>query len=103
LEEVPPRPAAPTVRLGTIHTRVGGARTTEVHASDRIYAGRGTDRAHAGPGTDHLSGGPGNDRLFAFADDGATDVLDCGGGAHDYARIRAGDNTLNCETVETVP
>jgi Ca2+-binding RTX toxin-like protein len=71
-------------------------------ASDRIYAGRGADRAHAGPGADHVYGGPGNDRLFAFADDGAVDVIDCGRGAGDYARVRLGDNTLNCETVETV-
>jgi hypothetical protein len=59
-------------------------------------------RAHAGPDADHVYGGPGNDRLFAFADDGTVDVIDCGRGAGDYARVRLGDNTLNCETVETV-
>jgi hypothetical protein len=34
---------------------------------------------------------------------GAVDVVDCARGADDFARVRAGNTTLNCETVETVP
>lgn len=71
-------------------------------ASDVVSGGRGGDRAHAGRGADRLRGGPGNDRLYAFADDGAVDLVDCGSGKNDFARIHAGDNAVNCETVERV-
>jgi hypothetical protein len=46
-------------------------------------------------------GGAGNDTIYATADDGAVDSIDCGPGI-DHVFIRAGDTTLNCETVDTV-
>jgi hypothetical protein len=47
-------------------------------------------------------GGDGNDHLFAAADDGSADTLDCGAGDNDKAVIRPGDTALNCEVVRTI-
>jgi Ca2+-binding RTX toxin-like protein len=70
--------------------------------SDYVYGGRGNDRLRAARGADHLYGGRGNDRLFAFGADGRVDVVDCGAGANDFARVHTGDKTAHCETVERV-
>ncbi|MCZ4495514.1 MAG: hypothetical protein JWM25_97, partial [Thermoleophilia bacterium] len=43
----------------------------------------------------------GNDILFATADDGIVDRLDCGRG-RDTAMVRRGDIARNCERVVTV-
>jgi Ca2+-binding RTX toxin-like protein len=70
--------------------------------ADDFWGGRGTGYIRAGYGADRLNGGSGNDTLIATADDGVADSLDCGSGTNDVARVRAGDNTVNCETVETL-
>jgi hypothetical protein len=71
--------------------------------ADDYWGGRGADFAGAGYGADHLNGGPGNDTLLAIRDDGAVDVVDCGSGDQDVARIRPEDRAVNCETVVTLP
>jgi hypothetical protein len=55
----------------------------------------------AGRGADNVKAGPGDDTVYAAADDSAVDSIDCGPGT-DHAVIRAGDTTVNCETVDTV-
>jgi len=69
--------------------------------NDFAWGGAGADRISTGLGADTVKGGPGNDTIYATADDGAVDSIDCGTGT-DHALIRAGDTTLNCETVDTV-
>ena len=59
------------------------------------------DRLYAGRGVDSVNGGDGNDHLFAAADDGQHDSLDCGAG-DDTALIRPGDTAVNCERVRSV-
>jgi Ca2+-binding RTX toxin-like protein len=68
--------------------------------ADGIHGGRANDRVRAGSGADRVYGGRGNDRLRAGTDDGAVDFVDCGPGPNDYARVRTGDVTRNCETVD---
>ncbi len=75
---------------------------------DDIIAG--TDRpdvlnARAGNDTvSALGGGAGNDRLYAVAQDGLLDTLDCGLGNRDVAVVRAGEPVAltGCEIVRTV-
>jgi hypothetical protein len=51
-----------------------------------------------------LGGGAGNDRLYAVAQDGLLDTLDCGLGNRDVAVVRAGEPVAltGCEIVRTV-
>jgi len=66
-----------------------------------MTGGDGNDRIWAGTGTDSLSGGAGNDFLYAAANDGLVDTVDCGDG-NDRAVVREGDTTTGCETVVTI-
>ncbi len=68
---------------------------------DFAWGGLGAHRISAGFGADTVNGGSGNDTIYATADDGAVHSIDCGPGI-DHVFIRAGDTTLNCETVDTV-
>jgi Ca2+-binding RTX toxin-like protein len=88
---------ADNVYGGRNHDRVIAGR-----GDDDFWGGRGDDYIRAGYGEDHLNGGPGNDTLIATATDGKADVLDCGSGDADVARLRANDNEVNCETVQIV-
>jgi RTX calcium-binding nonapeptide repeat (4 copies) len=68
--------------------------TSSTEAAGRTGSG-------AGGGADQLFGDEGNDRLFAVADDGAVDTLDCGENADDRDRavLRPGDTAVDCERV----
>jgi len=71
---------------------------------DSIEGGPGNDELRGEQATDLLDGGEGNDRLFAAADDGSSDTLQCGenDGDWDRAVIRPGDTALGCEKVWTL-
>jgi Ca2+-binding RTX toxin-like protein len=71
---------------------------------DVLHGGDGPDWLWGGGGADELFGEEGNDRLFAAADDGAVDTLDCGEHANDRDRavLRPGDTAVNCERVRTL-
>jgi Ca2+-binding RTX toxin-like protein len=71
---------------------------------DILHGGDGPDWLWGGGGADELFGEEGNDRLFAAADDGAIDTLDCGEHADDRDRavLRPGDTAVNCERVRTL-
>ena len=68
---------------------------------DTLNGGKGRDRLWGGRGADSLNGGKGNDHLFALADDGRTDTLNCGPGK-DTAVVRAEDVTVGCENVRII-
>ena len=71
---------------------------------DLLDGGEGSDWLWGGGGADRLFGQEGNDRLFAAADDGMVDTLDCGEHADDRDRavIRPGDTAVSCERVRTL-
>jgi Ca2+-binding RTX toxin-like protein len=69
--------------------------------TDRLAGGRGSDRVRGGAGTDRLAGGRGSDRIGAL--DGRRDVVRCGRGKHDRARVdRRLDRVRGCERVRRV-
>lgn len=86
-----------------VHGGRGNDRVIAGRGPDSFWGGRGADYIRAGYGADRLNGGPGDDTIIAIADDGVVDSVDCGSGTADRVRLRAGDNAVNCETVETVP
>ncbi len=66
--------------------------------SDRIAGNRGRDRLLGDKGSDRLSGGRGSDRIRAV--DGEADVVLCGRGPRDRARVDRGlDRVRGCERV----
>src|SRR5215213_8915846 len=76
--------------------------------SDKVYGEGGADYIDAAsndkplesqtPPVDRSFGGPGNDRIYAV--DGNEDIIRCGAGANDRARIDAEDNDITgCETI----
>src|SRR5215212_1348986 len=76
--------------------------------SDIVYGEGGADYIDAAsndkplesqtPPVDRSFGGPGNDRIYAV--DGNEDIIRCGAGANDRARIDAEDNDITgCETI----
>ena len=79
----------------------GDDRLSGSNGPDLIKGEAGNDRIYAGAGADTVTGGAGDDRIHATAKDDLVDTIDCGDGA-DVAWIRAGDTTVNCETVHTV-
>lgn len=80
---------------------VGGA------GADKLYGGAGADRVDGGDGADTIVGNAGKDTLIGRAGndvinarDGARgDVVNCGAGSRDLARINKGDKTFGCERV----
>jgi hypothetical protein len=70
--------------------------------TDELAGGEGDDQLHGGPGRDTLAGGLGDDTISADDDGAGGDVVDCGDGLDDVARINLGDSVTNCETVTTV-
>jgi hypothetical protein len=64
---------------------------------DCIFGGPDNDRLRGGPGRDHLRPGAGNDSVRAV--DGERDIVHCGPGRHDRARVDPRDKTRNCERV----
>jgi Ca2+-binding RTX toxin-like protein len=65
--------------------------------NDRIRGGRGRDRLRAGPGNNRLSGGIGNDRIYSA--NGRRDIVKCGVGRRDRARVDRIDSVRGCERV----
>lgn len=65
--------------------------------ADRLSGGAGADVLSGGEGRDVLQGGPGNDRIEAR--DGERDVVSCGSGRRDVARVDRGDRVSGCERV----
>lgn len=91
-----------TPRADTLRGLGGNDRLSGKGAGDKLLGGPGADKLTGGPGGDQLLGGAGNDRLLAK--DGATDTVNCGGGANDVARVDAVDKvSANCERVEGLP
>jgi dienelactone hydrolase len=77
--------------------RGGNDRLTGGPAGDCLYGGGGRDQLSGGPDRDRLSGGTGIDRLIAI--DPSRDVVDCGPGAADRARVSPNDVARNCEHI----
>jgi dienelactone hydrolase len=77
--------------------RGGSDRLTGGPARDCLYGGAGADELSGGPDRDRLSGGTGNDRLIAV--DPSRDIVDCGPGDADRARVSPNDVVRNCEHV----
>ncbi len=78
----------------------------ETHGNDTLDGGAGDDVLIGGAGADTLIGGSGFDRLLGdagndtvYANDGARDVVDCGGGVNDMVAKDAYDSghVTNCE------
>lgn len=65
---------------------------------DRLHGGPGRDRLAAGGGENRLVGGRGNDRLSAR--NGNPDVVSCGAGRRDFARVDRLDVVRRCERVD---
>jgi Ca2+-binding RTX toxin-like protein len=88
----------------TLNGDDGGDRLWGGSGDDHLFGGPGPDWLWAGGGADELSGEEGSDRLFAAADDGAPDTLDCGesGDDRDRAVLRPGDTAVDCERVRTL-
>ena len=72
--------------------------------ADLLAGGRGNDTLRGGPGRDRLRdnagrnrlyGGEGSDRLYAR--NGRRDLVDCGRGRADIARVDAADRVRGCE------
>ncbi len=81
-----------------LHGRGGNDHLTGGPARDCLYGGAGRDRLSGGPDRDTLKGGPGGDTLIAV--DPAKDVVKCGPGAGDRARVSARDVVSGCEHVK---
>jgi len=114
--EPPPPPAnckdAPAIRLGdgderfdgtAAPDRVAGRRGSDrlrgAEGNDCLSGGRGRDRLIGNSGEDRLSGGGGSDRIRAH--DGEADVVRCGKGRRDRARIDKGLDTVDgCERAQ---
>jgi Ca2+-binding RTX toxin-like protein len=74
--------------------------------NDRIAGNAGNDRASGGGGRDRISGGGGRNRLLGGAGNdvinavnGSRDVVNCGAGRRDTARVDGRDRVRNCERV----
>ena len=67
---------------------------------DTIKGGRGKDLIHGGDGRDRLLGGRNNDRISTAGLQ--PDVVNCGRGHHDFARVDPLDKVKGCEQVKTV-
>ncbi len=61
---------------------------------------RGEDRIYGGSGTDRQRGERGNDRILSAGR--RPDVVDCGRGRDDFAKVDPSDTVINCERVRTV-
>jgi Ca2+-binding RTX toxin-like protein len=88
----------------TLNGNDGADRLWGGSEDDLLNGGSGPDWLWGGWGADELFGEDGNDRLFAAADDGTVDTLDCGEHADDRDRavLRTGDTAVNCERVRTL-
>ena len=76
----------------------GADRVKGSGGDDCLRGGGGRDRVRGGPGEDDLRGGPGADRIRAA--DGARDLVSCGRGKRDRARVDEMDRVgTSCETV----
>ena len=79
----------------------GDDRVRGLSGDDCLFGQAGADRLNGDGGRDKLRGGRGNDRLNAV--DGEHDVVNCGGGKADRARIdRRDDRPAGCEHVRTL-
>ena len=73
----------------------GDDRIVGLRLGDHLYGGPGHDRLRGGPGADRLMGGAGNDVIQAR--DGGRDVVRCGPGHGDRARVDFRDRVFGCE------
>lgn len=69
--------------------------------SDTIEGGEDDDKVKGGSGRDTVKGGPGDDIVrggtHGKTNDGARDVLDCGGGTDTVYFVDGRDSVRNCE------
>ena len=78
---------------GTIHAdniRAGDGK-------DVVHASKGADVIHGDNGVDRLYGGKGNDRIFSAGR--VSDVMNCGRGNRDWAKVNPSDKVVGCERV----
>jgi dienelactone hydrolase len=83
-----------------IRGRGGNDRLTGGPARDCLHGGSGADELRGGPDRDKLDGGAGADRLIAI--DPSRDVVRCGPGNGDRARVSQNDVVSGCEHVRRV-
>ena len=73
---------------------------------DDVVLGReGADRLRGGSGFDSFYGGRGADRLYSvdyFSHGAYSDLVDCGPGNNDRAKVDRKDRVVDCEEVELV-
>ena len=84
----------------TLRGQRGPDRLYGQNGDDKIVGGRGEDRIYGGSGIDRQLGQRGNDRILTAG--ARPDVVDCGRGRHDFARVDPTDKVRNCEEVRTV-
>jgi hypothetical protein len=75
----------------------GNDRASGGTGADRLQGNAGGDRLKGGKGPDRLLGGKGSDVLLAA--DGRRDVVNCGPGRRDAARVDRRDVLRHCERV----
>jgi hypothetical protein len=80
-----------------VRGRGGDDRIRGKGANDCLGGGRGDDRVRGDGGRDRLRGGAGDDRLRAV--DGERDLVRCGAGQGDRARVDGVDRVRGCERV----
>ncbi|MEA2309605.1 MAG: hypothetical protein QOI65_1891 [Thermoleophilaceae bacterium] len=68
--------------------------------NDKLVGGPGGDTLVGGGGKNSYRGGPGNDSILAV--NGKADKIDCGAGAHDFAKVDPSDSVKGCEAVKHV-
>jgi Ca2+-binding RTX toxin-like protein len=93
--------AADSVSGGSGRDRLSGGsgndRISGGSGNDRVSGGSGADRLSAGGGKNVVSAGSGNDVVNAA--NGKKDVVNCGSGRRDRARVDASDVVRRCERV----
>jgi Ca2+-binding RTX toxin-like protein len=96
--------------LGGSDAMYGGARNDRLDGNagdDHIFGNAGEDELRGGPGDDTVEGGNDRDLILGgagddliFAHDARQDIVDCGPGKHDIARVDRKDKVSGCETVK---
>jgi Ca2+-binding RTX toxin-like protein len=98
-----------TNRADTIHGNIGADTLRGRRGPDKLYGDpgkdtikgyRGADRIYGGDGQDLQRGGRGNDRIITAGLQ--ADVVNCGRGRDDFARVDPSDTVKGCERVRTL-
>jgi plastocyanin len=81
----------------TLTGGTGNDRLLGGSGKDKLIGGPGNDTLIGGPGKDSFSGGSGNDKIDAK--DGIAEIVNCGAGTKDSARLDHKDKPKGCEKI----